>query len=358
MLTARDSAIQGFAAQGLTVQGLTVPGLTIQGLTAFGLTAAGLAVLVVGAELLVRGGTRLAARLGVSPVVIGLTIVAVGTSTPELAVGIDAVLQGNGDLAVGNIAGTNVVNILLILGLSAAMRPLALRAETLWLDLPMIVGASFALLIMAWDGSLSRAEGILLVGAALAYTAAIVYLARRESRMVRASFAKGIEEVGGGRPHPAPEASVAWNLALLIAGIAVIVVGADWLVRGAVGLARLWAVSDEFIGLTIVAIGTSSPELVTTVVSTLRRQRDIAIGNLLGSSVYNILFILGLTCIVPSAPIPVARSLITVDIPMMAAVALLCVPVFYSGRQVARIEGIAFVAAYLAYLGYLLASRT
>ena len=324
-------------------------------LTALAWCAAGLAGLIAGAELVLHGGIQLAGRLGISPIVIGLTIVAVGTSAPELAVGIDAVLQGSGDIAVGNIAGTNVVNILLILGLSALMRPLALRAETLWLDLPMMVVASFALLYMASDGDLSRTEGIVLVSASLIYTTAVLHVARRERKAVRMSFAREI--AAATRPSES-NGSLIPNLTALVVGLGVIVVAADWLVDGSVSLARFWGVSDAFIGLTIVAIGTSSPELVTTIVSTLRKQRDIAIGNLLGSSVYNILFILGVTCLVPSSAIPVAQSLIAVDIPVMTVVALVCVPVFYSGREVSRTEGALFVGAYIVYIAYLIAVRT
>jgi len=324
-------------------------------LNALALFIAGLAILIVGAEFIVRGGTSLAARFRIPPLVIGLTIVAVGTSAPELAVGIDAVLYGNGDLAVGNIAGTNVVNILLILGLSALMRPLALRGTTLRLDLPMIVAASLAFLVMAADGSLSRVEGLFLVTASMAYTAAVVHMARQERRSEQVAAAR---ELKSAALAPKRIGSRVRDLAVLLAGIAIVVMGADWLVRGSVDLARLWDVSDEFIGLTVIAIGTSSPELVTTVVSTIRNQRDIAVGNLLGSSAYNILFILGITCIVPSSAIPVAPLLTAVDIPVMTAVAFLCIPVFYSGRQITRAEGALFVGTYMGYLAYLLATRT
>ncbi len=316
---------------------------------------AGLVVLIFGAELIVSGGTKLATRLGISPIVIGLTIVAVGTSTPELAVGIDAALQGNGDLAIGNIAGTNVVNILFILGLSAFLKPVSLRTETFWLDLPMIVIASIALLFMAGDGLLSRSEGIVLVAASLFYTGMIVYSARRESRAQKASFATALPELD---PAPVASGSLGANLGVVVIGIVIVIFGADWLVKGAVDLARLWHVSDEFIGLTIVAIGTSAPELVTTVVSTIRNKREIAIGNLLGSSVYNILVILGITCIVPSSGIPVAPALINVDIPIMVGVSLVCVPVFLSGRTLSRLEGGLFVVAYMLYLAYLVSART
>lgn len=315
--------------------------------------ALGLAALVSGAELLVRAGSRLAAVIGIPPILIGLTVVAVGTSTPELAVGIDAALQGNGSLAVGNIAGTNIFNILFILGLSAAFLPLAMEMRTLRFDLPVMTVAAGALLAMAWDGILTRVEGAILVGAAIIYTAAVIRRARRESRAVRLEFAKEYAI-----PTSRCESGkVASNLAGLGLGIVVIVVGAEWLVDGAVELARIMGVSDAFIGLTVVAIGTSAPELVTTVISTLRQERDIAVGNLLGSSIYNVLLILGITALVPSQGIEVEAVLIYIDLPVMVATTIACVPIFISGRRITRLEGMMFVGAYVAYLTYLIVSR-
>lgn len=312
----------------------------------------GLTALIAGAELLVRGGSALAARLGISPLLIGLTVVALGTSTPELAVGIDAAIQGNGALAVGNIAGTNTVNILLILGLSAALRPLAIQMQTLRLELPVIVVASATLLAFAWDGMLSRLEGLLLVTMGIAFTLALIRVARRENIKIKLEFAR---EYG---PRRLANRQAATETLMLAAGLVVIVTGADWLVKGAVDLAHLWNVSDAFIGLTIVAIGTSAPELVTTIISTIRDERDIAIGNLIGSSVYNILVILGVTCLVPAAGVEVSSELIRIDIPIMLGVALLCIPVFVSGRKISRFEGGLFVSAYVAYLSYLIIERT
>lgn len=314
----------------------------------------GLVVLVAGAEILVRSGTRVAARLGISPVVIGLTVVAIGTSTPELAVGIDAAMQGAGDLAVGNIAGTNVVNILLIFGLSALLAPMALRMETLKFDLPMMALASLLLLVLAWDRSLTRLDGAILLAIAVPYSWGLIRLARREAPSVQSTFAESFPAPFGSRLLGALGA----DIVQLIVGIAVLIISADWLVDGAVSLARLWHVSDAFIGLTIIAIGTSAPELVTTVISTLRNQRDIAIGNLLGSSVYNITIILGITCSISANPIVVGDDLIKVDIPVMAGVAMLCIPVFFSGRIVSRREGGLFILIYLAYLSYLVINRT
>lgn len=312
----------------------------------------GLLLLVVGAELLTRGGVTFAARMGVPPLVIGLTIVAVGTSAPELAVGIDAAVQGNGALAVGNIAGTNIVNILLVMGLSALLLPLTLQLQTLRNELPAIIVAALLLLVMSVDGMLTRTEGGLLLAGGVLYTWLILRSVRAEGSKVQQEFAAEY----GARHHGREATRNA--LFMLLAGIAIIVFGANWFVDGTVTLARLWGVSDSFIGLTVVAIGTSSPELVTTVISTLHGQRDIAIGNLLGSSVYNILVILGITCLVPVAGIPVPPELVRVDIPVMVGVALLCAPVFVTDRRVSRLEGGLFVATYAAYLAFLISTRS
>ena len=303
----------------------------------------GLVALVAGAEMVVRGGSRLAGLIGIPPILIGLTIVAVGTSTPELAVGIEAALHGNGSLAVGNIAGTNTLNILFILGLSALLMPLSLEMRTLRFGLPVMTVAALALLAMAWNGVLTRVEGALLVTGGILYTGAIIRWARRESRAVIAEFSKEypVPPPNGGLRKAGP------SLSLLVAGIVVIVIGADWLVAGAVDLARMMGVSDAFIGLTVVAIGTSSPELVTTVVSTLRQERAIAVGNLIGT----------MTAMAPAGGIVVEPALIHVDIPVMSAAAIACIPVFLSGRRVSRAEGGAFVVAYLAYLTYLVVAR-
>ncbi|MHC3002967.1 calcium/sodium antiporter [Gordonia sp. GN26] len=313
-----------------------------------GLVLVGLAGLVLGAELLVRGGSAIATRLGVSPLLVGLTIVSIGTSMPELAVGIDAAFSDAGPLAVGNVAGTNIVNILLILGLSAAMVPLALGRQTLRMDLPTMCLSGLLLLVLSLNGSLGRLDGLLLLSLAVVYTAAAIrWELKQRATAVETEIAEELPATGG----------PLWSRLLqLLGGIGVIVLAADWLVRGSVSIATDLGVSEAFIGLTIVAIGTSAPELTTTIMSTIRGDRDLAIGNLIGSSVYNIVFILGLTAVIK--PIDVTDELIRVDIPLMAAVAILCVPVFLSGRRVSWWEGIGFVALYAVYLGLLIAFRT
>ena len=315
----------------------------------------GLVLVIYGAELIVRAATRVAVMLHVKPLVIGLTVVAVGTSTPELAVGITASLEGRGALAVGNIAGTNIVNLLFILGLSALLRPLPLQMLSIRLDLPVMVAAAMVLVLMASDGMLSRLEGVLLLVAAVAYTVTLLRISRRETSIVRKEFA---EEYGPAAVAPGNgRRGVTWECALLVLGLAVIVVGADVLVSGATELARTFGVSDAIIGLTIVAIGTSAPELATTVVATIRNDRDVAVGNLIGSSIYNILMILGATVLASPGGITVSREILLIDLPLAALVALVCVPVFRSGQSISRAEGGCFVVAYLVYLGTLVFIR-
>lgn len=312
---------------------------------------AGLALLAVGSELLVRSATRLASSLGISPVVIGLTVVAIGTSMPELAVGLTAAEQGSGGLAVGNIAGTNVFNILMILGLSALLAPLPMHLQVVRFDLPVMVAASVAMAALAWDGLLTRTDGLLLFGGALAYTAVLFRVAARESATVRAEFRDLFD---GDGEHGA----MAWRSrglygALLVVAIGLTLLGADWLVQGAIGVARAFGISEMVIGLTIVAAGTSAPELATTIAGTLKGDRGVAVGTVIGSSIYNILVILGLTCVGASRPLEVERQLLLFDIPLMAGIALLCVPVFISGRRISRAEGGLFVAIYAGYMAWL-----
>lgn len=314
----------------------------------------GLVIIVLGAELLLRAATRVAALVGVPPVIIGLTIVAVGTSAPELAVGVTAALEGQSGLVVGNIAGTNVFNILVILGLSAAVRPLPLQLLSFQLDVPVMIGAALTLIVLASDGVLGRTDGTLLLIAALSYTLAMVLLSRRENAAARRGMA---EAYGRESVAPTPDgtlrsrwARALWYLALLGAGILLMLLGAELLVSGAVSLARLLGVSDAIIGLTIVAVGTSAPELSTTLVATLRDERDVAIGNLVGSCIYNILIILGVTSLVAEGGIAVPRDIFWIDLPLAAAVALLMLPVFRSGDCVSRREGLVFVGVYLLYM--------
>ncbi|MDL9947297.1 calcium/sodium antiporter [Gordonia sp. ABSL11-1] len=310
------------------------------------LVVVGLVALIVGAEGLVRGGSAIAARLGISPMLVGVTVVSIGTSLPELAVGIDAAVHDAGPLAVGNIAGTNIVNILLILGLSAAMVPLTLGRQTVRLDLPVMVVSALLLWALAANGSLSRLDGTILLLLAIAYTITVV---RAEISADDAPLSEVLDTA------PVPD-RIGWRIVQLVGGVAVVVVGAEWLVTGAVDVAGDLGVSEAVIGLTVVAIGTSAPELVTTIMSTIRGERDLAIGNLIGSSIYNVTFILGTTSLF--RPLEVTDELVRIDLPLMAAVALICVPVFLTGRRVTRLEGVGFVVGYVVYLVLVIALRT
>jgi cation:H+ antiporter len=310
------------------------------------LIVAGLAGLLVGADLLVRGGSALAAQLGVRPIVIGLTVVALGTSLPELAIGIDAVRQGSPGLAVGNIVGANLVNILFVLGVSALIRPIAFERRTLRFDLPAMTGASLALWLLARDGSLGRVDGTALCLGGAAYTAGIVWTSRRESAPVREDYASRSEQTA--------RRGVLLRVLALVAGIGLVLVGAELLVDGSIEIARSLEVSEATLGLTVIAIGTCTPELVTTLTSTVRGDRDIAVGNLLGSSVYNIAVILGIAVLVAPAEVRIPDEVIAADLLVLAAVGLITVPVLLTGHRISRLEGGAFVAAYLGYLGWLI----
>lgn len=320
------------------------------------LIAIGLAMLVLGAELVVRGATRLAVALGVKPLVLGITVVAVGTSAPELAVGITASIQGSGSLAVGNIAGTNVFNILFILGLSSMVKPLPLHAQILKLELPMTLVAALLMIVLAWDGNLSQMDGLLLCMAGIIYTWILIRISHEKTETIHKSVDEAFDTSVILRVKKLVKTKVGYSLFLLI-GIAASVLGAYWLVDGSVHIAMSLGVSEGIIGLTIIAVGTSAPELVTTIISTIRGDRDVAIGNLLGSSIYNIVAILGLTCLVSEDGLPVERDLLLVDIPLMVCVALACVPVFISGRQISRAEGATGVFAYVTYMGWLIFAR-
>ncbi len=308
---------------------------------------AGLVLLLGGAEVLVRSGTALARRLGVPPIVIGLTVVSVGTSLPELAIGVDAARSGSPGLATGNIVGTNLVNLLLVLGLGALLRPVLFDRRTLRFDLPCMVAAALLLWVLARDGSLSTADGVVMVVAAVVYTVMVALAARRAGG--GASVAEADPPSGGGS---------AWrDLVLLAISIAVIVWGAELLVAGAVEGARALGITEAVIGLTVVAIGTSAPELVTTVVSTLRGNAEMAVGNVIGSSVYNIALVLGVTVLSVPGGFEVPDEVLASDLVLMVAATLVAAPLFVSGARLSRVEGGLMVTAYGGYLAWLLSSR-
>ena len=313
--------------------------------------AAGLAALVVGANLLVRGASRLALSFGISPLVVGLTIVAFGTSAPEMAVSTGAVLNGQTGLAMGNVVGSNIFNVLFILGLSALIAPLVVHVQIIRQEVPILMGASLLLLVLGLDGRISLTDGALLFGLLLAYTVFLVVQSRRETQAAQAEFEAEIHAPTAG----AWDARLPVQIALIVAGLALLVLGSDWLVGAAVVFAKALGVSDLVIGLTIVAAGTSMPEVATSVAAALKGERDIAVGNVVGSSTFNILGCLGLAGLAAgSEGLVVAPSLMAFDIWVMLAVALACLPIFLSGREIARWEGAVFLGYYAAYVSYLI----
>ena len=321
--------------------------------THFLMFLAGLVALVAGADLLVRGASRLALSFGISPLVVGLTIVAFGTSAPEMAVSAGAVLNGQTGLAMGNVVGSNIFNVLFILGLSALITPLVVNVQLIRQEVPIMIGASLLVLVLALDGTLGLFDGALLFGLLLAYTSFLVVQSRRQSRDAQAGFDA---EILPARPG-AWDARLPVQIALIVAGLALLVLGSDWLVSAAVFFAQSLGVSDLVIGLTIVAAGTSMPEVATSIMAALKGERDIAVGNVVGSCTFNLLGCLGLSGLLagllPGSPgLTVASSLLALDIWVMLAVALACLPIFLSGREIARWEGAVFLGYYVAYMAY------
>ena len=313
------------------------------------LLVAGLLFLIIGAEALVRGASKLAAAFGISPLVIGLTVVAFGTSSPELAVGIKSALSGNADIALGNVVGSNIFNILVIIGLSAVITPLVVAQRLVRWDVPLVIGLSFLVFFLGLSGSIGRVEGLLLFVGLIVYITFTIRQSRKESAAVQEEYAKEY--------HPERFKNLgqwAVNIGLLIGGLVMLVLGSNWLVNSASSLARAFGVSELVIGLTIVAIGTSAPELATSLMAAKRGERDIAVGNAIGSNLFNILGVLGITAALAPNGIAVPRSAMAFDIPVMIAVAIAALPVFFTGYSISRLEGAVFLLYYVAYALFLL----
>ncbi len=327
------------------------------GPTTIVLLIAGLVGLVAGAEALVRGAARLAARTGMSSVVIGLTVVAFGTSAPELAVSVGDALRGGdeaGSIAIGNVVGSNIANILLVLGTAAAVGgSLFVAQRIVRLDVPIMIGASVLVLLFVLNESLGRIEGFVLLLALAVYLSWTVISATRGSAPdIVTEYDEALD------PEALAQASVLSDIGFLVLGLALLVFGSQALVSSASDIAAELGVSDLVIGLTVVAIGTSLPEVATSVLAAIRGQRDLAVGNAIGSNLFNLLAVLGVTAVVSPNAIPVATSAVQVDIPVMVAVAVACLPIFANGHVLNRWEGIAFLVAYAGYLGWLVLDAT
>lgn len=300
---------------------------------------AGIVLLVVGADLLVRGASRLSLSIGLSPLIVGLTVVSFGTSTPELAVSLKAAFAGTTEMAFGNVVGSNICNVLLILGLAALAAPLEIAPAVLRRDLPVLLALSLLTALLASDGRLGAVDGLVLLAGGVAHA---VLSFRQERR-----------GPGAEAPAPAPRHGRLLAALSILAGLALLVVGADLLVGAAVRFARAAGVSDLVVGLTVVAVGTSLPEIAASVLASLRGERDIAVGNVVGSNILNLAIVLALTAIVAPGGVAVPADALRFDTPVMIGAAFLCLPVFLRDRRVSRVEGFLFVLLYALYTTWL-----
>ena len=311
----------------------------------------GFIALIGGAELLVRGASSLAVVFGISPLVIGLTVVAFGTSSPELGVSVMSTFSGQAGIAVGNVVGSNIANVLLILGLSAMAAPLIVSRQLIRIEVPLMIGVSLLAWGLALDGVVGRLDGLLLFAGVVIYSVWAIRRSRQESAAADDEF---VEEFGSEPSGGKKSGQWGRQVLLVLSGLVLLGLGSHWLVAGAVFLAKMFGVSDLLIGLTIVSIGTSLPELATSVMASIRGHRDIAVGNIVGSNLFNILAVLGLTAAVAPGGIPVAERAINFDFPVMVAVMFTCLPIFFTKHLIARWEGALFFGYYIAYTLYLI----
>ncbi|WP_033062418.1 calcium/sodium antiporter [Pseudomonas sp. CFII68] len=295
-----------------------------------------LLLLIGGAELLVRAAVGLAARLQVRPLIIGLSVVAFGSSAPQMAVSLQATLAQNADIAVGSVIGSSIFNILVTLGLSALIIPLRVSRQLVRLDIPLMIGASLLVFVLAWNEELTRLDGVWLLVALAVYLGLLL----RQSRHSGRPHAVGITVTQGSWPK---------SLSMIVLGLAMLVFAGHLLLGAAVEVATDLGLSERIIGLTIVAVSTSLPELATSLIAALRGQRDIAVGNVIGSNLFNLLGVLGVTALAAPTPLSVSPNALDFDLPVMLGVAVLCLPVFYSGYRVTRAEGLLLLGLYLAY---------
>lgn len=309
----------------------------------------GLALLVVGGEVLVRGAVRLAMRFGIPSLVVGLVIVSFATSAPELAVTVGSILDDEPALAVGNVVGSNIANVLLILGISALLLPLAVKRRVVRFDLPVMVGISVLLLVLALDGEISSIDGTILLLAAVAHIVLSFTIGSREPG------SDVLTSTGPVKARTPPRSGVLLILVpvlLILVGIGMLVAGANLLVAGAAAIAAGFGVSSLVIGLTVVAVGTSLPELATSIAAVRQGERDLAVGNIVGSNILNIGVVLGVPAVIFSSGVPVPPAAVAFDIPLMVAAAIALVPIAFTGFRIARWEGAVFVGLYGAYTAY------
>lgn len=308
-----------------------------------------LAAMVIGAELLVRGASRIASMLGVSQLVIGLTIVSFGTSAPEFVVSIKGALTNHSDLVVGNCIGSNIFNVLFIIGACAVVSPLVVTMQLIRLDVPIMIGSNLIFLWLSIDGIIDRYDALVLLTSFVLYYGFVVRKSLQENSSMTDNNQNASCNVKLSRPLPA----IIKQIGLIAIGLILCIGGAEWLVDSAVTLARILGVSELVIGLTIVSIGTSLPEVATSIVATIRGQRDIAIGNAIGSCIFNILGVIGLASLIAPKGITVAPSVLKFDLPVMIVTSIACLPVFFTDYKISRWEGFLFLFYYAAYITYL-----
>ncbi len=306
----------------------------------------GFVLVVVGAESLVAGARRVALRLGVSPIVIGLTVVAFGTSAPELVVSVRAALSENAAIAVGNVVGSNIFNVLFILGLSAMLTPLVVAQQLVRVDVPLMILVSVAAWIFALDGVVERVEGLVFVIGIVVYAVLAVRTSKRETKAIQGEYDEAFAS-------DQPGESLAISTVRVVGGLAGLMLGAGWLIRGATAVALSLGISELVIGLTIVAGGTSLPEVATSVVASLKGERDIAVGNIVGSNLFNLLAVLGVSSVVAESGMAIPATVLRFDIPVMVITAVLCLPIFFSGYVITRWEGAVLLTFYVLYVVYL-----
>ncbi len=304
----------------------------------------GVPLLILGADLLVRGASGLALAAKVSALVVGLTVVAFGTSAPEIAISVDAAARGYGSVALGNAVGSNIFNVLFVLGLSALAAPLAISGQVLRRDTPLMIAASIGVYLMALNGVLSRIDGVILVGGLIAYVTYSLVDGRRVGKIQQQDMP--VKNV------PQGVRGIAICIGLLLLGLVLLVIGARMLVNGAVELALKLGVSELVVSLTVVAAGTSLPEAATSVMAAIRKERDIAVGNIVGSNLWNILAVLGIGAVVAPNGIQVPHESIAFDLPVMVGVGVVCLPLFFVGKKLSRIEGAGLFGYYVIYTTY------
>lgn len=310
----------------------------------------GLVVLVCGAELLVRGASRLGLAIGISPLVIGLTIVAFGTSSPEMAVSVRAALTNHPDIVIGTNVGSTVFNILFILGICALAAPLIISQQLVWYEVPIMIGAHLLLLAMSLDGKITKLNALILLVCLICYTVYAIVKGRQEAKTVTDEYQEAFSVSRRGLKA----LMIGKQCGFIVLGLVFCVFGAGWLLDSAVILARALGVSELVIAMTIVAAGTSLPEVATSVVATIRGQRDIAVGNVVGSNIFNILGIVGVAGLIAPDGITVAPSVLRFDLPVAIAACVACLPVFFTGHKISCWEGGLFLVYYSAYTSYLI----